>query len=227
MRKSPTSSRAQRGISSQMALSPFQEIPRCARDDVGSVTKDVRAMTKKVILLDRDGVINQDSHHYIKSPEEYILLARSCEAIARLTKAGYHIGVATNQSGVARGYYDVETLARIHEKLLNAVHAAGGKIDAIVYCPHHPNEGCACRKPNPGLLYMLAKKLHCRLSGVPFLGDRFSDIQAAQAVGARPILIRSPMTEAFLLDSSYAVPVFDSLYDAVDMLIEHGSLQLS
>lgn len=174
---------------------------------------------KKVVLLDRDGVINYDSPNYIKSPEEYIFLPKSCEAIARLTQAGYQVGVATNQSGISRGYYGVEMLAAIHEKLFEAVHAAGGKIDALVYCPHHPNMGCACRKPNPGLLYMLAKRLHCRLAGVPFIGDRFSDLQAAQAAGATAMLVRSSMTESFLLGPALAVPVFESLYDAVSAIL--------
>lgn len=178
---------------------------------------------KKVILLDRDGVINEDSLHYIKSPNELIFLPKSIEAIALLTQAGYQIGIATNQSGIARGFYDVDILSQIHEKLINAVHAAKGEISAIAYCPHHPNLGCRCRKPNPGLLYTLAKRLHCRLRGVPFIGDRFSDVQAALAAGALPLLIRSNMTEPFLLAPASPIPVFDSLFDAVENLLNKTS----
>lgn len=175
---------------------------------------------KKVILLDRDGVINHDSVHYIKSPDEYEFIPGSVEAIVRLTQAGYKIGVATNQSGISRGYYDVDVLTQIHEKLVNTVKLAGGEISAIVYCPHHPNDGCACRKPNPGMLNQLAKLLHCRLKGVKFIGDRFSDIQAAQAAGATPVLVRSQMTEGFLLTPTASVPLFNSLAEATDWILK-------
>lgn len=178
-----------------------------------------------MILIDRDGVINHDSFDYIKSPEEFHFLPGSVDALVKLSKAGYVIGVATNQSGVARGYYDIETLSKIHEKLLKTVHAAGGEIGAIVYCPHHPNEGCACRKPNPGMLYQLAKLLHRRLKGVCFIGDRFSDVQAALAAGAKPVIVRSQMTESFLFSPSPPCPVFDSLYDAATWVIhEHDAV---
>ena len=100
----------------------------------------------KLIILDRDGVINQDSIHYIKSPDEYILLPGSCEAIARLTRAGYTVAVATNQSGIARGFYDEAQLAAIHEKMMLSVRAVGGEIALILHCPHMPEAGCACRK---------------------------------------------------------------------------------
>jgi D-glycero-D-manno-heptose 1,7-bisphosphate phosphatase len=177
-------------------------------------------MNKKFIFLDRDGVINRDSYNYIRSPDEYEFLPGSLDAIVKLTRAGYQIGVATNQSGIARGYYDVEMLTKIHEKLVNTVRIAGGDIAAIVYCPHHPNVGCTCRKPNPGMLYQLAKQLHCRLKGVFFIGDRFSDIQAALAAGVTPLLVRSQMTEPFLCSSSSpGCPVFDALHDAVNWLL--------
>jgi D-glycero-D-manno-heptose 1,7-bisphosphate phosphatase len=181
---------------------------------------------KKVILLDRDGVINHDSIHYIKSPDEYEFIPGSIDAIVRLTKAGYKVGVATNQSGIARGFYDVEVLSKIHEKLSTAVRMAGGEISAIVYCPHHPNDGCACRKPNPGMLNQLAKLLHCRLKGVMFVGDRFSDIQAAQAAGATPVLVRSQMTEGFLLTPSPAVPLFSSLHEATAWILNEHQPEL-
>jgi D-glycero-D-manno-heptose 1,7-bisphosphate phosphatase len=173
----------------------------------------------KVVLLDRDGVINQDSLHYIKSPDEFIPVPGSIEAIACLTAAGFRIGVATNQSGVSRGYYDEEELAAIHTKMLNLVHASGGEIAAIEYCIHMPDEGCFCRKPNPGMLYTLAKRLKCSLSDVPFIGDRVSDIQAAETAGAKPIMVLSPMTDRVGLQAYLHVPVFNSLAQCVEHLL--------
>ncbi len=145
----------------------------------------------KLIILDRDGVINQDSDNFIKSPEEWIAIPGSLEAIARLNQAGYRVVVATNQSGVGRGLFDIEALHRIHEKLRCELTAAGGSIDAIFYCPHRPEDDCACRKPRPGLLLDIASRLQALLSGVPAVGDSLRDIQAAQAVGARPILVKT------------------------------------
>ncbi|HHF7348052.1 TPA: D-glycero-beta-D-manno-heptose 1,7-bisphosphate 7-phosphatase [Legionella feeleii] len=176
-------------------------------------------LLSKVVLLDRDGVINQDSLHYIKSVDEFIFLPGSVEAIAALTKAGYRIGVATNQSGVSRGYYNEEALAAIHEKLLQHVRAAGGEIEAIEYCIHMPDQGCFCRKPNPGMLYALARKLECTLINTPFIGDRVSDIQAAEAVGAKPLLVFSPMTDRIALQAYSHVPVFNSLAQCVEQLL--------
>jgi D-glycero-D-manno-heptose 1,7-bisphosphate phosphatase len=173
----------------------------------------------KLIILDRDGVINQDSLHYIKSPDEYILLPRSCEAIARLSNAGYCIAIATNQSGIARGYYDEVQLTAIHNKMMSSVEAAGGRIDRIVHCPHMPDAGCACRKPEPGMLLSIAKHFNCPLTNVPFIGDRVSDIQAAQAAGALPMMVLSPMTDRVGLAAYSDVPIFTSLSDCVDALL--------
>ena len=173
----------------------------------------------RIVLLDRDGVINQDSLHYIKSTEEFIPIPGSIEAIARLTKAGYRIGVATNQSGVSRGYYDEAELAAIHGKMLNLVHEAGGEIEAIEYCIHMPYENCFCRKPRPGMLLALADRLNCSLTGVPFIGDRVSDIQAAEAAGATPMMILSPMTDRVGLQAYLHVPVFNSLAQCVNQLL--------
>jgi D-glycero-D-manno-heptose 1,7-bisphosphate phosphatase len=142
-----------------------------------------------IILLDRDGIINQDSSNYIKSVEEFIFLPGSIDALVQLTQAGYRIGIATNQSGIARGFYDELTLAAIHDHMLTQVRAAGGDIEAIEYCPHHPEQACFCRKPNPGMLLALAKRMNCELTDVPFVGDKISDLQAAKTVGAKPILI--------------------------------------
>jgi D-glycero-D-manno-heptose 1,7-bisphosphate phosphatase len=171
---------------------------------------------KPVIILDRDGVINEDSLQYIKSPDEFLPLPGSIDAIARLTAAGYRLAVATNQSGVARGYYDEAQLAAIHNKMLELVHAAGGDIEMIAYCPHMPEVGCVCRKPNPGLLQRIAKHFNCSLTNVPFVGDRLSDIEAAQAAGAMPIMVLSSMTDRLGLAAYPHVPVFLSLAEFVD-----------
>jgi D-glycero-D-manno-heptose 1,7-bisphosphate phosphatase len=174
----------------------------------------------KVVLLDRDGVINQDSFGYIKSVEEFVPLPGSMEAIGRLTQVGYQIGVATNQSGVARGLYSEAMLQEIHKKMRHLAQLAGGEINAIEYCIHMPDAGCLCRKPGSGMLSALAKKLGCtNLEQVPFLGDRISDIQAAHAVGAKPVIILSTMTDRAALSSYPLVPVFHSLSEWVDYLL--------
>lgn len=171
----------------------------------------------KVVLLDRDGVINQDSLHYIKSSDEFLPISGSIEAIARLTKAGYLVGIATNQSGVSRGLYTEDELQVIHAKLRNLVCLAGGEINAIEYCVHMPDAGCLCRKPGADMLFALARKFGCNnLENIPFVGDRVSDVQAALLAGATPFMVLSPMTDRVgLLPFSY-VPVFDSLSDWVD-----------
>lgn len=179
----------------------------------------------KLIILDRDGVINQDSIHYIKSPDECLLLPGSCEAIARLTAAGYRVAVATNQSGIARGYYNVAQLTAIHEKILTSVQEAGGCIDFITYCPHMPDSGCACRKPHPGMLLTIAKHFNCSLTDVPFVGDRVSDIAAAEAAGALPIMVLSPMTDRVCLASYPHVPIFTSLEQYVNELLAEQCIQ--
>jgi D-glycero-D-manno-heptose 1,7-bisphosphate phosphatase len=173
----------------------------------------------QVILLDRDGVINYDSLDYIKNQDEFIPIPESIDAIARLSKAGYKIGIATNQSGVSRGLYSEEQLFAIHQKMTAAVHAAGGAIDALEYCIHLPQQNCFCRKPKPGMLHLLAKKLQCSLAGVPFVGDRISDIQVAQAVDAFPVIILSTMTDREHLKRYAQVPVYDSLASYVNELL--------
>ena len=144
-----------------------------------------------LIILDRDGVINKESDAYIKSPAEWIPLPGSLEAIAQLNQAGYRVVVATNQSGVARGLLDLTTLARIHQKLRRQVAEFGGIIDAVLFCPHGPGDNCNCRKPKAGMLLDLRERLHVSLEGVPAVGDSLRDIRAAQAVGCRPILVKT------------------------------------
>ena len=145
----------------------------------------------RLIILDRDGVINHDSENYIKSPDEWQPIAGSIEAIARLSQAAYRIVVATNQAGIARGLFDLDALMSMHDKMHCLVNAAGGEIDAVVFCPHGPEDGCDCRKPKPGMLLDIARRLMVDLTDVPYVGDSLRDLQAARAVGARPILVRT------------------------------------
>ena len=145
----------------------------------------------KLIILDRDGVINYDSDEYIRSPEEWRAIPGSLEAIARLTQAGYGIAVATNQSGIGRGLFDMATLNAIHAKMHRAVNQAGGRIDAIFYCPDLPETNSPYRKPNPGMYAAIAERFNVSLERVPAVGDKRADLQAAVAVGAQPILVLS------------------------------------
>lgn len=173
-----------------------------------------------VVVLDRDGVINEDSPDYIKSVAEWQPIPGSLEAIAKLTAIGTRVVVVTNQAGLARGLFGQAALDRIHEHMTQAVRGAGGELAGIYYCPHHPNAGCDCRKPRPGLLRQAERDLGVTLEGVPFVGDKTSDVEAAQAVKARPILVRTGNgreTERALAGSD--VEVFDDLATAVGALL--------
>ena len=145
----------------------------------------------KLLILDRDGVINHDSAQFIKSPEEWRPIPGSLEAIARFNQAGFHVIVATNQSGLGRGLFDMTTLNAIHAKMYRALAQTGGRIDAIFYCPHAADAGCDCRKPAPGMLAAIAERFNTPLAGVPAVGDSARDLKAATAVGAQPILVRT------------------------------------
>jgi len=143
----------------------------------------------KLVILDRDGVINQDSDQFIKSPDEWRPLQGSLEAIAHLTQWGYRVVVATNQSGVGRGLLDMDTLNAIHDKMIKAAALAGGRIDSVFFCPHPADSTCDCRKPRPGMLREIAQRYNTDLKGVPAVGDSLRDLQAAVAMGAQPILV--------------------------------------
>ena len=143
----------------------------------------------KLVILDRDGVINFDSDQYIKSPAEWRPLPGSIEAIARLNQNGFRITVATNQSGIGRGLFDMATLNAINDKMMELVFRNGGRIDALFFCPHTAEENCGCRKPKIGMYEEIAARFHTELKGVPCVGDGLRDLQAAEAVGAQPILV--------------------------------------
>ena len=143
----------------------------------------------KLVILDRDGTINHDSPQYIKSPAEWKPIPGSLEAIARLTQGGWRVVVATNQSGIARGLFDMAALNAIHAEMHRAVGLAGGRIDAIFFCPHAADSGCECRKPKPGLLREIASRMDVELAEVPMVGDSLRDLEAAAAAGAKPYLV--------------------------------------
>lgn len=169
----------------------------------------------KIILLDRDGVINHDSKDYIKSPDEWRPINGSLEAIAQLCQAGYRMFVVSNQSALGRGLITETILQAIHDKMRRALRALGGDIENIYYCPHHPDDGCDCRKPKIGMLKQIAQDTSCALQGVPFVGDSLTDIQAAQAMGCQPVLVRTGKGEKTFAQLSLPsdIPVFRDLAD--------------
>ncbi|WP_110994072.1 D-glycero-beta-D-manno-heptose 1,7-bisphosphate 7-phosphatase [Pseudomonas sichuanensis] len=152
----------------------------------------------KLLILDRDGVINHDSDAYIKSLDEWIPIPGSIEAIAQLSKAGWTVTVATNQSGIARGYYSLATLEAMHARLRALVAEQGGEVGCIVHCPHGPDEGCECRKPKPGMLRAIAEHYQVPLTDVWFVGDSKGDLEAALAVDAQPVLVKTGKGERTL-----------------------------
>jgi len=177
----------------------------------------------QLIILDRDGVINEDSDDFIKSPSEWSPIRGSLEAIARLHRAGWRVVVATNQSGIARKLFDLDTLARIHETMHRRVIESGGLIDAVFFCPHGPDDGCRCRKPLPGMFHDIAERLHINLAGVPAIGDSLRDLQAAQAAGASPILVKTGKGFGTVSQPDFdrSLPVFNDLYSAVNHLLDN------
>lgn len=145
----------------------------------------------KLVILDRDGVINEDSDAFIKTPDEWKPVEGSLDAIARLSRAGWRVVVATNQSGLARGLFSMDTLNAIHTRMRRELAQAGGQLDAIFVCPHGPEDGCRCRKPAPGLFDDIARRYETSLRGVPAVGDSLRDLEAATAVGCSPWLVRT------------------------------------
>ena len=143
----------------------------------------------KLVILDRDGTINHDSEHYIKSLDEWRPIKGAIEAIARMTQAGYRIVVATNQSGIARGLFSTGALFEIHAALQRSAAQAGGRVDAFFFCPHAADARCQCRKPEPGMLLEVARRFNVSLKDVYMVGDALRDVQAAAAAGARPVLV--------------------------------------
>jgi D-glycero-D-manno-heptose 1,7-bisphosphate phosphatase len=150
----------------------------------------------KLVILDRDGTVNEDSADYVKSPEEWVPLPGALEAIARLNHAGWHVVIASNQSGLGRGLFDVSTLNAMHAKMHALLAAVGGRVDAVFYCPHSPDDGCHCRKPEPGLLEQIGERYGIELRDVPMVGDSARDVLAAVAAGCEPHLVLTGKGEA-------------------------------
>lgn len=177
----------------------------------------------RLVILDRDGVINADSSEFIKTPEDWTPIPGSLEAIARLCRAEYRVVIITNQSGVGRGLYTLDVMNKIHARMLELIRQKGGEIDALLFCPHAPDFGCACRKPRPGMFNELARRLKVNLNGIPSVGDSLRDLEAARAAGAQPVLVRTgkgvETLDAIQLGDDEAlrqVPVFDDLAAFVD-----------
>jgi D-glycero-D-manno-heptose 1,7-bisphosphate phosphatase len=145
----------------------------------------------KLVILDRDGTINHEREDYIKSPEEWVPLPGALEAIARLNHAGWHVVVATNQSGIGRGLFDMVALNGMHAKMNQLLARVGGRVEAVFFCPHTPEDHCTCRKPMPGLFNMIGQRFGRHLDGVPMVGDLPRDVLAAQSVGCEPHLVRT------------------------------------
>jgi D-glycero-D-manno-heptose 1,7-bisphosphate phosphatase len=176
----------------------------------------------KLIILDRDGVINFGSEQFIKTPDEWKPIPGSLEAIARLTREGWRVVVATNQSGLARGLFEMATLNAIHAKMHKAAAQAGGRIEAVFYCPHAADMDCSCRKPKPGLFDEIATRYGSPLNDVPAVGDSLRDLQAAASVGARPLLVKTGKGQKTLAAGGLPAntPVFADLSEAVEYLLK-------
>lgn len=187
------------------------------------ITLPIHSPDGKWIILDRDGVINEDSKDYIKSPAEWLPIPKSLEAIARLTAHHFNIAIATNQSGIGHGYYSFKTLSEIHEKMLNALNRLGGKIQGIFYCPHLAEDQCQCRKPLPGLLLEIEKTFDIDLKSAVMIGDSYRDIQAAKSVHVEAFLVKTGNGKEALenySDSLQSVLVFENLSQTADFLIQ-------
>jgi len=175
----------------------------------------------RAILVDRDGVINRDSPDFIRTPGEWHALPGSLEALARAQAAGWRLVVVSNQSGLARGHFGIAELNAIHRKLAAELARHGARIDAFFFCPHGPDEQCACRKPRAGLLEDIAARLGIDLAETPFIGDRASDAEAALAAGARAVLVRSGLDQPDVagLVAAGRIAVYDDLAQAIDALL--------
>ncbi|MBL0075519.1 MAG: D-glycero-beta-D-manno-heptose 1,7-bisphosphate 7-phosphatase [Rhodocyclaceae bacterium] len=177
----------------------------------------------KLVILDRDGVINLDSDQYIKSPEEWKPIPGSLEAIALLNQAGFRVVVCTNQSGIGRGLFDMDTLNAIHDKMIRALAQIGGHVDAIFFCPHTNADECDCRKPKPGMLREIEARFNVSLTDVPAIGDSLRDLQAAQEVGAKPVLVLTGKGKKTLADPLLPrrTPNFPDLASAVAQILKN------
>ncbi|MCG9096265.1 D-glycero-beta-D-manno-heptose 1,7-bisphosphate 7-phosphatase [Laribacter hongkongensis] len=175
----------------------------------------------KIVILDRDGVINHDRDDFVKNSLEWVPLPKAAEAIALFSQAGWRVVVATNQSGIGRGLFDMHALNAMHEKMHHLISKAGGRIDAVFFCPHKPEAGCSCRKPAPGMVLEVAERFSVKPESLWLVGDSLRDLEAVAAVGGRAILVRTGKgrkTEA-TGNLPAGTPVFDDLHAAAEWLI--------
>jgi len=177
----------------------------------------------KIVILDRDGVINQDSVHYIKTPNEWIPIPNSLESIARLNQHGFIVVIATNQSGIGRGLFDIETMNAINKKMLGLLSHVGGHIDSIFYCPHTADANCKCRKPKSGMLEEISMRYGINLKNVPAVGDATRDLVAYNSIGAQPILVKTGKGEETLESNTYPKNtwIFNNLSEVVDKILKN------
>ena len=175
----------------------------------------------KLIVLDRDGVINEDLERPVADPDEWTPIPGSLEAIARLHQAGWHVAVATNQSGLSRGLLALDTLHAIHQRMHETVNQAGGRIDVVAFCPHKDSDQCGCRKPAPGMLYTISERLNIDLSTVVVVGDSLRDMQAAMATAAKPVMVRTGKGQKTLDNNKGLehIPAYDDLASYVNILL--------
>jgi len=181
-------------------------------------------LNTRLVILDRDGVINEDRDDYVKSVDEWIAIPGSIEAIAKLTKTGYTVVVATNQSGLSRGLFDLDELEAMNDKLCRSVESLGGEIAGVFYCPHHPDDNCECRKPRTGLLDAIEDTLGLSVTGAPFIGDSLRDLQAAESKKCLPVLVKTGKGERTLgqpMKINSQIKIFDNLADAADAIINN------
>jgi len=176
----------------------------------------------RLIILDRDGVINQDSSDYIKSPEEWIPIPGSLQAITNLNQSGCRVVIASNQSGLARGLFDIDTLNAIHRKMQNELWNIGGYVDGIFFCPHGPNDRCSCRKPKPGLLSQASHRFFSGTNGILLIGDSLRDLEAADNFGIKPILVLTGNGKKTSKEITHRkdIPIYKNLFDAVQDLLK-------
>lgn len=175
----------------------------------------------KLIILDRDGVINHDSDEYIKSVDEWQPLPGSMEAIARLNRGGFRVVIATNQSGIARGLFDLETLSAMHKKMHNLASQAGAHIDGIFFCPHGPEDKCQCRKPKDGLFKEIQQRTGISLAGCPTVGDSLRDLQAGASMGCMPLLVRTGKGSKTESEKKDELPEGTQIFDDLTAIAKH------
>lgn len=175
----------------------------------------------KLVVIDRDGVINEARNDVIKDPQDFVPIEGSLEAIARLSQNHYRVIVITNQSGIAHGLLTIDELGKVHAHMQQLVAAHGGRIDAVLFCPHAPDDDCSCRKPKPGMLHGLMERLNVDLNGVPLVGDSLRDVQTAMVVGATPVLVKTGHGASTLEENKHldSVEVYEDLAECVEEML--------